>query len=215
MVASTLGSTGAERGKPPPFLLSVLWKGQSKTTGLRSDTHTDGQTTPVIKVAYSVLARSYNRKQIQRIQKKGATGMTAIVRVDPILEEFERVFGDVWAPWKPVFVTGGLGLDLDVHETKDELVIKTDLPGIAKDDLHITLEDGTLRIEAEKKEEKTEDGKTWYMRERHFGKYSRLMELPFRVAAENISATLDKGVLEIKLPKAEEAKPKQIEVKVQ
>ena len=141
--------------------------------------------------------------------------MTAIVRIDPILEEFERVFGDVWAPWKPVFVTGGLGMDLDVHETKDELVIKTDLPGIAKDDLHITLEDGTLRIEAEKKEEKTEDGKTWYMRERHFGKYSRLMELPFRVAAENISATLDKGVLEIKLPKAEEAKPKQIEVKVQ
>ena len=141
--------------------------------------------------------------------------MTAIVRVDPILEEFERVFGDVWSPLKPVLVTGGHGIDLDVHETKDELVIKTDLPGIAKDDLHITLEDGTLRIEAEKKDEKTEDGKTWHMRERHFGKYSRLMELPFRVAAEKISATLDKGVLEIKLPKAEEAKPKQIEVKVQ
>jgi HSP20 family protein len=105
-------------------------------------------------------------------------------------------------------------MDLDVHETKDELVIKADLPGIAKDDLHITLEEGTLRIEAEKKEEKTEDGTTWYTRERHFGKYSRLMELPFRVAAEKISATLDKGVLEIKLPKAEEAKPRQIEVKV-
>jgi HSP20 family protein len=140
--------------------------------------------------------------------------MTAIVRVDPILEEFERVFGDVWAPWKPVFVTGSLGMDLDVHETNDELVIKTDLPGVAKDDLQITLEDGSLRIEAQKKEEKTEDEKTWHIRERHFGQYSRLMELPFRVAAEKISATLDKGVLEIKLPKAEEAKPKKIEVKV-
>ena len=140
--------------------------------------------------------------------------MTAIVRVDPILEEFERVFGDVWAPWKPVMVTGGFGMELDAHETKDELVIKADLPGVCRDDLHITLEDGTLRIEAEKKEEKTEDGNTWYMKERHFGKYSRLMELPFRVAAEDISATLDRGVLEIKLPKAEEAKPKQIEVKV-
>ena len=141
--------------------------------------------------------------------------MTAIVRVDPILEEFERVFGDVWAPWKPVLFTGGLVVDLDVHETKDELVMKADLPGIARDDVHITLEDGILRIEAEKKEEKTEDGKTWYMRERHFGKYSRLIELPFRVAAESISATLDKGVLEIKLPKAEEAKPRQIQVRVQ
>ena len=141
--------------------------------------------------------------------------MTAIVRVDPILEEFERVFGDVWAPWNPVLVTGGLGMQLDVHETKDELLIKTDLPGINRDDVHITLEDGTLRIEAEKKEEKTEDGTTWYVKKRSFGKYSRLIEMPFRVASEKISATLDKGVLEIKLPKAEEAKPKQIEVKVQ
>ncbi len=141
--------------------------------------------------------------------------MTAIVRVDPILEEFDRVFGDMWAPWKPAMVGGGPGTDLDVHETNDELVIRGDLPGVGKDDLHITLEEGTLRIEAEKKEEKSEDGKTWYVRERRFGKYSRLMELPFRVAPDKISATLDKGVLEIKLPKAEEAKPKKIEVKVQ
>ncbi len=141
--------------------------------------------------------------------------MTAIVRVDPILEEFDRVFGDMWAPWKPVLVGGGPGMDLDVHVTNDELIVRGDLPGVGKDDLHITLEEGTLKIEAEKKEEKTEDGKSWYVRERRFGKYSRLMELPFRVAADKISATLDKGVLEIKLPKAEEAKPKKIEVKVE
>ena len=55
-------------------------------------------------------------------------------------------------------------MDMDGHETKDELVIKADLPGIVRDDLHITLEEGTLRIEAEKKE-----GKIWYTRERHFG----------------------------------------------
>ena len=60
-------------------------------------------------------------------------------------------------------------MDMDVHETKDELVIKADQPGMVKDDLHITLEEGTLRIGAEKKEEKTEDGMTWYTRERHFG----------------------------------------------
>ena len=63
--------------------------------------------------------------------------MTAIVRVDPILEELERVFGDLWAPWKPVLVTGGIGMDLDVRETKDELVVKADLPGIGRDDVHI------------------------------------------------------------------------------
>jgi HSP20 family protein len=101
--------------------------------------------------------------------------MTAIVRVDPILDELERMLGDVWAPCKPVLLSDGKGMEMDVHETKDELVIKADLPGIVRDDLHITLEEGTLRIEAEK----TEDGMTWYMRERSFGKYSRLIELPF------------------------------------
>ena len=53
------------------------------------------------------------------------------------------------------------------------------------------------------------------MEKRHFGKYSGLIEMPLRIAAESISATLDKRVLEIKLPKAEETKPRQIEVKVQ
>lgn len=86
--------------------------------------------------------------------------MTAIVRVDPILDELERMLGDVWAPWKPVLVSGGEVMDMDVHETKDELVIMADLPGVVRDDLHITLEEGALRIEAEKKEEKTEIGKT-------------------------------------------------------
>ncbi len=138
--------------------------------------------------------------------------MTAIVRVDPILKELDRVFGDVWGTWQPV-MAGGLGGELDVHRTEDELVIRADLPGVGQDDVHITLEDGTLAIEAEKKEEKAEDGKTWYVRERRFGKYSRLVELPFRVEAGRISATLDKGVLEVRLPKAEEAKPKKIEIK--
>ena len=138
--------------------------------------------------------------------------MTAIVRVDPILGEFERVFGDLWAPWKPGTVRPGA--EMDVHETRDELVLRADMPGVGKEYLHITLEDGALGIEAEKKEEKSEDGQTWYVKERRFGKYSRVMELPFRVEADRISATLEKGVLEIRLPKAEEAKPKKIEVKV-
>jgi len=50
--------------------------------------------------------------------KKGGSRMTAIVRVDPILEEFERVFGDLWTPWNPVIVTGSVGMQLDVHGTK-------------------------------------------------------------------------------------------------
>ena len=137
--------------------------------------------------------------------------MAAIVRVDPLLQEFERMLGDVWTPWTQV--TSGAGMPLDVRETKDELVITVDLPGVKREDVQITLEEETLRLDAEKKEEKAQDGESWYARERSFGKYARVMGLPFRVAADRITATMENGVLEVRLPKAEEAKPKRIEIK--
>ena len=73
-----------------------------------------------------------------------------------------------------------------------------------------------LTIKAEKKEEKEEGekGTTNYTRERRFGQYVRYMTLPTRVDAENITATLKKGLLEIKMPRAEDPKAKQIEIKV-
>ena len=137
--------------------------------------------------------------------------MAAIVRVDPLLPEFERMLGDIWTPWTQV--TSAAGMPLDIRETKDELVITVDLPGVKREDVQITLEEETLRLDAEKKEEKAQDGESWYARERSFGKYARVMGLPFRVAAERITAIMENGVLEVRLPKAEEAKPKRIEIK--
>jgi len=105
---------------------------------------------------------------------------------------------------------------MDMYEEEKELVIKAEMPGIRKKDLDITLDGDVLTIKAEKKEEKEEgeEGTTHYTRERRFGQYIRSMTLPTKVDAENISATLKKGLLEIKLPKAEAPEVKKIDVKV-
>lgn len=105
---------------------------------------------------------------------------------------------------------------LDMFEENGELVVKAEMPGVRKKDLDISLEGDILTIKAEKKEEKEEGekGTTHYTRERRFGQYIRYMALPARVDAEKVSATLKKGLLEVRLPRAEGPESKHIEVKV-
>jgi HSP20 family protein len=100
----------------------------------------------------------------------------------------------------------------DIYEEKDELVMKTELPGIDKKDVDVSLEGDRLTIKAEKKEEVKEDA-THHTRERYYGQYYRSVTLPYPVKEGEISATFDKGVLELRLPRAEEVKPKKIEIK--
>jgi HSP20 family protein len=148
--------------------------------------------------------------------------MVALVRRSPngvfALRPFFRPFSlleEVEEMARNAFETS-LTPRMDMYEEDKELVIKAEMPGIRKKDLDISLNDDMLTIKAEKKEEKEEGekGTTHYTRERRFGQYIRSMTLPARVDAENISATLKKGLLEIRLPKAEEPESKHIEIKV-
>jgi HSP20 family protein len=103
----------------------------------------------------------------------------------------------------------------DMFEEDGHVVVKSEMPGVSKKDLDISLEGDILTIKAEKKEEKEEGekGTTNYTRERHFGQYVRYISLPTRVDPDNITATLKKGLLEIRMPKAEAPKARQIEIK--
>jgi HSP20 family protein len=103
---------------------------------------------------------------------------------------------------------------MDVYEEKGNLVVKTELPGIESKDLDVKLEGDTITIKAEKKEEVKEDA-THHTSERYYGRYYRSVKLPFPVKEDSISASLEKGVLEITLPKAEAVEAKKIEVKAQ
>lgn len=154
--------------------------------------------------------------------------MTAIIRRSParaltvfepfyrpfnLLEEVEAMAREMFDGGRPFFRTG-LPHSLDVYREKDDLVVKAELPGIKKKDLDISLEDDVLTIKAEKKQEEVTEDADHYISERHFGQYSRTIALPFHVDEEKISATFKNGLLEMRLPKAEEAKTKRIEVNV-
>jgi HSP20 family protein len=102
---------------------------------------------------------------------------------------------------------------LDMYEEEKELVVKAELPGMRKKDMDIRLDGDVLTIRAEKKEEKELKEDAYHARERRFGQYLRYMTLPVRVDPEKVTATLKKGLLEIRLPKAEDSGTKQIEIK--
>ncbi len=146
--------------------------------------------------------------------------MVALIRRSPNgtfdLEPFFRPFGllEVVEEMARAAFDTGLTPKLDIYEDKNELVIKAEMPGIGKKDLNITLEDDVLTIKADKKAEKEVKDATHYTRERRFGSYCRYMTLPAHVDTEKVSAILKKGLLEIRLPKAEVPESKHIEVKV-
>ena len=129
-----------------------------------------------------------------------------------MLDEMDRFAKEMSDAWRPFTLEHSLAPNTDVYEEKDQLVMKTELPGIDKKDLDISLEGDRLTIKAEKKEEVKEDA-THHTRERYYGQYFRSVTLPYPVKESEIAATFDNGVLELRLTKAEEVKAKKIEIK--
>ena len=146
--------------------------------------------------------------------------MTALIRTSPgraltLMEELERMTEELWEGWRPVLALGTEFMPrMEMYEEKDGLVIRTELPGVRKEDLNISIIGDMLTLKAEKKQEEVTEGRDYYLCERSFGQYSRSVSLPFAVDTGKVAATLENGLLEIRLSKAEEAKAKQIEVKV-
>jgi len=99
---------------------------------------------------------------------------------------------------------------LDLYQNTDDVIALVELPGMRKEDIEISLHNGTLTISGERKSE-TSDGAA-ERTERYVGKFRRSITLPARVDASKVSATYRDGILTVTLPKAEEAKPKQIQV---
>jgi len=102
---------------------------------------------------------------------------------------------------------------LDIYEDKDKYVAKAELPGMRKEDIDVSLEGDTLTISGERKQEEEKKEGDTYRSERYFGRFQRTVTLPAAVDANKIQAIYKDGVLTVTVPKTEEAKPKQIEVK--
>src|SRR6478736_259622 len=103
---------------------------------------------------------------------------------------------------------------LDLYQNNDNVVAIIELPGMRKEDIEISLHDGTLTIAGERKSETGSNGDNATRTERFTGKFRRTVTLPTRVDSTKVNATYKDGILTVTLPKAEEAKPKQIQVNV-
>lgn len=110
------------------------------------------------------------------------------------------------AGWIPV---------VDVAEDNKEYIIKAELPGIKKEDVKVTLENGVLSISGERKVEKEEKDKTFHHVERTYGTFLRRFNLPDTASVDKVNAEFKDGMLQIRLPKHEAARPKHVDVKVQ
>jgi len=103
---------------------------------------------------------------------------------------------------------------VDLVDTGDSLQVKVELPGVKKEDVEITLKNDVLTVKGEKKEEREEKGENRYYVERSYGSFSRSLTLPSAVQFDKVAASFVDGVLEVNLPKAEEEKARQVEIKV-
>ena len=103
----------------------------------------------------------------------------------------------------------------DLYETDNEVVVKADLPGVPKDNVEVTLTDSTLTLRGEKKEEVGISHEAYHFRERSFGTFNRTIDLPVNVRSDQATATITNGVLEVRVPKTEPAKRKELKVQVQ
>jgi HSP20 family protein len=134
--------------------------------------------------------------------------LTRMKRRNGLLPPFENLFQEFAAP------TTGWVPSLDVVETPDAYLVKLDLPGVEPGDLDISIAEGVLEIKGERKVEEKKEGEGWHRVERRYGSFCRSVRLPDAVDTAKVAAASKHGVLTVTLPKAERAKPRHIDVKV-
>ena len=129
----------------------------------------------------------------------------AFGRLTSLPDELDRLFETPALTWSPA---------LDVQEDKDNYTVRVEVPGLKREDIEVSLNDGSLVISGERKTETVQEGAAVHRQERCYGKFSRVLALPKTVAAGHVKAAYKDGILTVTLPKAEEAKPRQIDVAV-
>jgi len=131
----------------------------------------------------------------------------------PFERELSRFFNEVF----PVRESGesvvqGWRPSVDVHENDEGYTVEVELPGVNREDVHITYQDGTLKIEGERRYQEESEDRNVHRRERFFGRFTRSFSFPGTVDGEKISATQKDGVLTVSIPKAEQARARQIDI---
>ena len=134
--------------------------------------------------------------------------------VDRLFDGFSRGFaGFPSLPSLPSFPSRELWPSMDVSETDKEIEITTELPGLEEKDIQLNVSDNVLTVRGEKKNEREETKKDYHLVERNYGSFTRSVQLPDGVNADNIKAVMSKGVLKVSVPKPAPAQTKKIDIK--
>jgi len=139
----------------------------------------------------------------------------SITRLADLSDEISRIFDSSLNGYSRASqLLGAWTPPLDLYEDKENFVLKAELPGVNKDDVSVSIQDGCLSITGERKSETHKEDTEVHHTERFFGRFQRSVTLPAAVAADKVKAQYKDGMLTVTLPKTEEAKPKQIDVSV-
>ena len=146
----------------------------------------------------------------------------ALIRWEPVAElgtiqnEMNRLFNNLFDQPNQAGRNGGAGPRwipaMDLVEAGDHYVLRADLPGLSDEDVNVQLEDNVLTISGERKAEHETQQEGYYRLERAFGGFSRSLALPEGVDPDGVQAHFDRGVLEIRIPKPEQKKPRQVQI---
>lgn len=130
-------------------------------------------------------------------------------------QRLNRLFEETLLPMgAEPFSTAAWSPSCDIYETENEIVVKAEIPGVKKEDVKLSVQDNVLTLSGERKFEEETKKENYVRVERGYGSFTRSFTLPPSVDAKKISAEFKDGLLEVKLPKLEEAKPKEVEIKV-
>ena len=147
--------------------------------------------------------------------------MTTLARFDPVgqalslRQAMDRLFDDSFVNptgWLTL-ASGQVSPLIDVYETNDDIVVEASMPGMSPDDVSISLTGQTLVLRGETKAGEEIPDARYLLRERRFGAFQRQIALPVRVDGDHAEATFEHGVLTLRIPKAAEVKPRQIQIK--
>jgi HSP20 family protein len=158
-----------------------------------------------------------NKKTSDLVKRESPRMLSPFSEMEHMMEDFMRrpfsMFPMMW-PWTGK-VEEGLFPAIDIFEEGDAIVVKAELPGMKKEDISVEFSHGILKITGEKKHEEKVEKKNYYRSERSSGYFERRISLPVETQIDKAKSSFKDGLLEIKIPKSEEAKKKEWKIKIE
>ncbi len=144
----------------------------------------------------------------------------SLKELEEMRRDMDRLFDEIFSPlqrrrrtWGEKPETGSIVPNVEIYDRTNEIVFRAQLPGVKKEDIDLSIAKDSLTLKGEVKKEE-EAGTAYYVNEISYGSFARTVELPVEVESEKAKATFKDGILELVLPKREEAKPKEIKIEV-